>query len=159
MNSLIPSSLLFIAASLLGTGIKNRYKKRYIIMKEFYELTVFTEREISVRRPIYEIMDKFQQSCDKSFVPVIAAMKSEMQKGGVSTESLGVNLNAVERSAFSDYMRLGSKPNGKDVEIIAQVKQAAQEFKNKAQDSVNKEGKMYFRLCVIAGIALMILVV
>ena len=151
--------MLFVSSVMIGTGIKKRYKIHYTILSDLHALAQFTEREIRLKRRIYDIVEEYKVEADGVSARIFEKMIEKMRRGECDADGLYRSLSDSEKTLFARYMQLGTTAGKGDAELIRYVLSGSEEEMRNAESKLNKEGKMYFKLSVLVGIALMILVV
>ncbi|MBR4800133.1 MAG: stage III sporulation protein AB [Clostridia bacterium] len=151
---LIGGGLIALVCAYAGVLVKKRYKLREKFYADLRDYFLFFERELTFKKtPLPEINRKYlaQSSGELS-----AYLDPERTGRGAKSEPLF--LKKEERAQVEEALNgLGKSAY---LEQVAYVKRWQAEFKDKAdkcQAENKKYGGMYFKLCVLLGIALLIL--
>lgn len=148
---IVGGGLIALVCAYVGVIVKRRYKTREKFFKDASDYFAFFEKELTFKKtPLPEINREFAKTRNGEFVLLVAngAEKPKLpflkpdERQGVESALAGLGKSVYE-------------------EQVAYVKRWQAEFKEKADKSANenkKYGGMYFKLCVLLGIALLILI-
>lgn len=153
---IVAGGLVALVCAYIGLLIKRRYKSREKFYEQAKDYFAFFEKELTFKKtPLPEINRQFANQNQGEFATMI------LQGTNVDTKkdrSLAF-LKMEEREQAYESMR-GLGKSGYQ-EQLAYVKRWQAEFQDKASkcsQENKKYGGMYFKLCVLVGIALLILI-
>jgi len=151
---LVAGGLIAIACTYIGLVIKRRYKARAEFFCEAKEYFVFFERELVYNKtPVPKINDEFSRDRSGEFVKFLLQSRSgETEKREPyflkkeETNRLKTALSGLGKSGYEEQQK-----------YVARWKSEMTELSDKAAADNKKYGGMYFKLCVLLGIAVVIL--
>ena len=148
---IIGGGLIALVCAYVGVLVKRRYKTREKFFKDACDYFSFFEKELTFKKtPLPEINKAFAKTRDGDFALLVANSAEKPRLSFLKPDE--------KQSVDSALAGLGKSVYD---EQVAFVKRWQAEFKEKADKcaSENKKyGGMYFKLCVLLGIALLILI-
>ncbi len=150
---LIAGGLIALVAAYVGVLVKKRYKWREKFYREARDYFAFFEKELTFKKtPLPEINKKYATTGGQEF------LKYMSQIGDTSKRYEPLFLKKEERATIDEAVAgLGKSAYKEQVEYVKHWQSEFDEKANKCSQENKKYGGMYFKLCVLLGIALLIL--
>lgn len=157
MISLVAGGLIAVAFTLVGMSINRRYKLRKEAFQTLYDFSVKLKGDISYlktnlptviknyfdggKSPIGQAMLKYAESPSENFVPDISFFKDK------------------EKKEVTKYLyAIGSLPYSESLNMTDRMIENYKQLKEKSEIEAKKLGSMYFKLLVLLGFAIMLIV-
>ena len=154
---IIAGGLIALVCAYVGVLVKRRYKEREKFFCDTHEYFAFFDKELTFSKtPLPDINAKFLKAGSGAFREYLARIVAE--NNGADLKSY-VFLKKDEKEMLADA--IGGLGRSAYVEQQSYVKRWEAEYKDKADkcSAENKKyGGMYFKLCVLLGVALLILI-
>ncbi len=166
MLSVLGGALLMVASSLTGLSIKRIFKVRYLYFSDAVEFLNLYKREISsLKTPLSDVIN--------TFVGVTKGAFSDALKKFISLQSAGYKnvdevlstiknplIKAKDNLDVATFLYAVGKSNlENEITNTARFLDVFEEKKRKCATELNKKGEMYYKLFVILGVTLMLIVV
>lgn len=150
---LVAGGLLAIASSYVGLIVKRRYKKRAEFFEQAKEYFVFFEKEMFYNKtPVPKINEEYERTSSDEFAEFLKACfegandkKDKYFLKKEESERLRGALSGLGKSGYEEQKK-----------YVARWKDEMTAFAEKTAAENKKYGGMYFKLCVLLGIAIVI---
>ncbi|MGI6701657.1 MAG: stage III sporulation protein AB [Christensenellales bacterium] len=163
MLTLIGGALLFTAMAYIGITVKNLYKQRLELLKYIDDFAVFAEREITLyKTPVNIIIAKFKILKGEDREQLLNRYIALTDKSYLSIYGLTntLYLRKADRQLISDFLlNLGKGNYAEEIKYIESFIKDIGNLREEAANLLRVEGRLYSRLLMLVGIALMIIVV
>lgn len=166
MLSVVAGALLMTAAALTGLAIKKSFRTRMSVFTDACDFCAYYKREISsLKTPLDEILRAYCKEGKGVFSGIMKKYYAGMSVGFSNAEEV---LSDVRSNALRDednliiasfLFALGKSDLENEITNIKRYQDVFEEKKRKYESDLNKKGDMYYKLFVLLGITLMILVV
>jgi len=160
---LIAGGLLALICCLVGVTIKKRYKNRLRFYTSACEYGQMMASELSFKKtPIPQIAQKFTQSRNGEFERVLNECMSEAREGKGADHALEkinvAHLKREEKAELFDFLcGRGKSALGDQLATVAHYNEIFEKRRKKCEEDSKKLGNMYFKLCVLLGLAIMLI--
>ena len=157
MISLVAGGLIAVAFTLVGMSINRRFKMRKEAFASLYDFSVKLKGDISYlktnlpsvikshfennKSPVAQSMLKYAENPSSEFVPEIGCFKESEKK-------------EVTKYIYS----IGSLPYAESLNMTDRMIENYKQLKEKSETEAKKLGSMYFKLLVLLGFAIMLIV-
>lgn len=166
MYKLIAGALLFTASAAFGVGIKKLFRERLKTFEEFRAFTDYAEREIKcMKTPVNELAATFAKGSKGVCRASLEKYSDGLKFGYKSAEEVlektrSVYLSKGDNLLIASFL-YGLGRNDFDAEIanIERYKSVFEEKKRVYELELKKNGDMYYKLFVLLGITVMLVVV
>jgi hypothetical protein len=153
-------STLLCIAFYVGTQIEKRYKKRAIFYEEFLEFLRFAAREIRyLRTDMLSILSEFAKNDNK----MIAMLLLEVNKQIIAGKSVQVKepiLDTNECLQIDSFFRDIAKCDAEDsMTLLTRYESEICDKSIIVNKQKKEKGELAKKLCILSGIALMIVVI
>lgn len=151
---------LFALSSFFGLNYKKKCKERAKFYKELYEFNLHLSEQISyAKTPLPQIIISFAMLKDSLFAGLLKDFGKELNmgaQGDYAIKYIGEN----EKEEVLRFLRgLGKTDADNQLISLAEDKQWIKARKDSAENEEITKGKLYYKLAVILGIALLIIVI
>lgn len=160
---LIAGGLLALICCWIGVMIKKRYKDRLKFYTSVCDYGQMMASELSFKKtPIPQIAQKFTQGRSGEFERVLNECISIAQDGKgaeYAVEKVTVaHLKKEEKTELFDFL-CGQGKSALDDQLatVAHYNESFEKKRKKCEEDSKKLGNMYFKLCVLLGIAIMLI--
>lgn len=165
MYRVIGGGLLCLASGYVGIQIQNRFKQRAEFYDDFKSYLEFSENGISAyKSPVTDILKDFSclETKSKEFSRMISEV-SAAYSGASGRETVSEITSKVLKKSdvklFCDYFKnVGKTSLADELSLLRSVKNIVSENLKIAKCETEKKGKMYFKLSVVLGLAVMLVV-
>ncbi len=165
MLRVVAGGLICVSCGYVGMQIERRYRCREKFYSDFLKYLTFARGKISsLKLPQTQIIAEFLKNgnCGSEFKKMLEAVQTAYATSGgreivetISLKELGKRENAV----FSDYFKNSGKLSVEDeLRHLSETLNTVSERLTQAKEAANKEGRMYFKLSVVVGLAVMLAV-
>lgn len=160
---LIAGGLFALICCYVGVLIKRRYKERVTFYKSACEYARAMSAELSLNKtPIPDIAKKFAIGRSGDFEKALAECTAISQEGkGVeyAVEHINVpRLKADEKKEILSFLcGSGKSALSEQLAFVGYYKDIFEQKQKKCEDDSKKLGGMYFKLCVLLGIAILLI--
>ena len=160
MVRLIAGGLIAIACAMIGMAIRLHYNLRKETYSTLAEFTSYLSGEISYLKTT--VIDAVNGFCSgkKNSVHNSLLAYSEVLKIGKADDFIPdlAGLNNGEKQQVGRFLNsLGKKPIDETLNEIKRNAQIFEELKTKSENEARKLGNMYFKLSVLVGLAVMLI--
>ncbi len=157
---LIAGGLFALIAVYIGVLIKRRYKNRVTFYKSVCDFSAMLATELSMKKtPIPEVTNKFLTGRNGEFEKALSNWLLATSEGRASdlNEIAGL-LKLDERKVVADFLSgLGKTALDDQLAHIAHFSREFEQMKGRCEVESKKFGSMYFKLCALLGIAIMLM--
>ena len=153
MFKIIIGIILFGLCSFVGIKIRQQFSKREKFYHDLSSFCLFLREQINFSKaPLPQIAEKFQLNCSKDFAQVLDGLK-----GGINGEypKYLKEKGKVEIKSFFD--RLGKSDLDSQLRLIDEHKRKIDFVYETAKNDKKKKGELGYKLSLMAGIALLII--
>lgn len=165
MLTLIAGAILFFCSAYVGLAVKRHYKKRRDFFKGLVEFCELLTSEIAfLKTPLKSIITTFCTDRKGEFVDFLGAY-SKMLECGKTCELRQKDLNtlkllkATEREkVLAFFSALGKNDSATELKNIENFSVRFKSFLAESEKSFSTSGNLSFKLAVLLGIAIMIIV-
>lgn len=158
---LIAGGLLALIACYIGVLVKRRYAKRVTFFKSACEFSSCLATELSLKKtPMPEIAAKFLQGRAGEFESCVECWINLAKSGGIySFENANVSILKTDekKQLVSFFSMLGKTDLNDQLSHAGYYKNLFEQKQKTCIEENKKLGNMYFKLCVLAGIAIMLI--
>ena len=166
MLSVLSGALLMVASSLTGIAIKRIFKVRYSYFSDVVDFLNLYKREISsLQTPLDDVIKTFLSSSKGAFSDSLQKYYSGLFSGYKNVEEVQRTIrnvtikekDSLDVAAF--LYSLGKSNLENEITNTVRYLDVFNEKKNKFAIELNKKGEMYYKLFVVLGVTLMLIVV
>lgn len=158
---LIAGGLLALIACYVGLLIKRRYKSRTMYYKSACEFAKCVATELSMKKtPMPDVAENFLKGRNGDFEKTVETWLDLAKKGQtfVYENTLVSLLKNDEKKQIADFFSaLGKTALDDQLSHIGYYENVFESKRAKCEDESKKLGGMYFKLCVLLGIAIMLI--
>lgn len=160
MLTIIAGSILFCVTSFMGIQVKKYYKNKEIFFKEMKDFSYFAENKISLlKTPIKEIIISFIQDKKGETKKILSEMLLFFDDND-DKHCSSIFLNKNESELIFDFLKNIGKTDLKNVVVLIRAfRNDISDLYEKSKIEYTKKGVLYYKLLVLAGIALMLIVI
>lgn len=166
MTSVIAGALLMLAAALIGIGVKRIFCERLKIFEQFQQLTIYLEREVAhLKTPIITLLNSYVLEGKGRFCEIIKRYAEKLQYGYQSSNEIYLltktaYLSHADNLLIANFLfGLGKGDLQMEITNLQRFNGIFAEKTQQFKKELKQKGEMYYKLSVLVGIALMILVV
>lgn len=158
---LVAGGLLALIACYIGILVKRRYNRRVEFFKSACEFATFISTELAMKKtPMPDISARFLQGRAGEFERSVENW-SEIAKKGKCYEFENVNVSILKtdekKQLVSFFSTLGKTDLKDQLAHVGYFKNVFEQKQKTCEEESKKLGNMYFKLCVLAGIAIMLI--
>lgn len=155
---IIGGGLIALVSSYIGLLIKRRYKSRETFYKSALEYAMFLESELKLTKSaIPTVADKFCASHDGDFKGVLSKF-AESYRGKGKAECSLQYLKKPERQEIDGFLGgEGKSTLQEQLSVIAYYKNKFGDKCKACEDESKRLGGMYFKLFVLLGVVIMLI--
>ena len=156
---LIAGGLLALICCYIGVLIKKRYNARVRFFKSATEFCSMLEDELSMRKtPIPEVITKFLDGRAGEFESYITH-RCELSRGRNTGADYKCRLlNNDESKDMDTFLSMLGKTDLKDqLSHVAYYEKVFEKKTEECSEQSKKNGSMYFKLCVLCGLAIIMI--
>lgn len=162
MLGLICGGIICIAVSFFGFIIKKKYKANADFMNSYVDFFGFAKTEISNNKtPIFGIIDGYLAKENNLFTKVLSVINNNLKRDIVDQESYPKECGFVDKkhikSLIADIESIGKYDSLTEVNKLSSIEEKSKKEWQKATEKYKKDGVMAFKLSVLIGIAIMII--
>lgn len=165
MINILAGALLMTACAYIGIGIKRIYKIRNETFSTFERLIIILKGEIKHHKtPHLEVVESFIYE-KKGIAYDILKKYLMCLKGGVKNiydildNTKTIFLSTEDNKTIANFLfSLGKNNIQSEIENLERYELCFKMLKESAEDDCVKKGNMYYKLSVLLGVALMIIV-
>ncbi len=152
---IVAGGLIALVCAYVGVLVKRRYRAREKFYGEALEYFNFFERELTFKKtPMPDINSAFSKSHAGEFAQLLC------EPALLDKKSAYAYLKQAEKDDVKDALKgLGVSVYNEQLSYVKRWQAEMQESADKCGKENKKYGGMYFKLCVLLGIALLILIV
>lgn len=165
MIRLLAGGLLAIGSALIGIVVRRHYKQRHEIYADICAFTALLKSEISfLKTPLCSVIKEFVEGKKSIMTTALKKYGDDLNHGKVNENYADVlelpPLNIKEKNEIAKFLRsLGKLPMREQLGELQSFETKFLELEKKSAEESKRLGGMYFKLCVLLGIALMIVVI
>lgn len=152
--------VLFALSSFFGLNYKKKCRERTKFYKELYEFTLLLYEQISyAKTPLPQIIKSFILLKESMFSELLMKFGEEIERG-VKSEYAIKFITEKELMEVLTFLRgLGKTDAENQMISLGESKQWINAKKEFAEKEEQTKGKLYYKLAIIIGIALLIIVI
>lgn len=160
---LIAGGLLALVCSYIGVLVKKRYKQRLAFFKSATDFTGVTSTELSMRKtPVPEIIRKFLQGRKGDFESALSSWQASAKRRDSYDKkfekTLVPLLKTSEKKELLDFFDgLGKTMLAEQMAHVAYYEKRFEQCVAKCEEENKKLGDTYFKLCVLLGLAILLI--
>lgn len=157
---LIAGGLLALICCYIGILVKRRYKEREKVYKSALAYARALKRDLSAKKtPIPQIVADFCKDGGGDFEKTLAEYTSRMSKGNYDADGLEIKcLKPAESKELIGYLKgFGGSALDEQLALASRLESYAAEMAQAAEKDGAKLGNMYFRLLVLLGLAIILI--
>lgn len=165
MIRLLAGGLLAVGATLIGIVVRRYYKNRHEIYADLCAFITLLKSEISyLKTPLKTVIKEFAEGKKTHMATALCQYAEDLDRGKVEAnyaETLDLSpLNLKEKQGVAKLLRsLGKLPMREQLGELQNFEVKFVEKEKKTAEESKRLGGMYFKLCLLLGIALMIVVI
>ena len=157
---LIAGGLLALIMCYVGVLVKRRYKSRVTFFKSACEFTSALATELGMKKtPMPEIANKFLKGREGEFEKVVESWIS-IAKNATAFGFDDVKTSFLkndEKKELAEFFSSLGKTNLDQLSHVAYYKNSFEQKRKTCEDEDKKLGSMYFKLCVLFGLAILLI--
>ncbi len=162
MFGLICGAVLCIAISFGGLVIKRKYKTNADFMTAYVDFIAYVKTEIyNNKTPIFTIIDNYIAKETNIFTKVLKVINGNLKRDVVDNENYPKECALVDKKnikmLISDIASIGKYDSVTEVNKLNAILERVKVDAEKANVKYKKDGVMAFKLSVLVGIAVMII--
>ena len=152
---IVAGGLIALVCAYVGVLVKRRYRAREKFYCEALEYFNFFERELTFKKtPMPDINNAFSMAHSGEFAKLLK------EPAQLDKKSAYTYLKQAEKDSVKSALKgLGTSVYHEQLAYVKRWQAEMQESADRCGKENKKYGGMYFKLCVLLGIALLILVV
>lgn len=160
---LVAGGLIALCVSYVGLCIKRRYQKRAVFFKSATDFTSVLTTELVMRKtPMPEIVQKFLQGRQGEFENALAEWQSCAKNGDTRLAAFEKTampvLKTDEKKEILDFFDgMGKTMLDEQLAHVKYYQNMFEKAKAKCEDEAKRLGATYFKLCVLLGLAVMLI--
>lgn len=157
---LVAGGLLALICCYIGLLVKRRYKDREKAYKSALAYARMLKRELSAKKtPIPQIVAEFCKGGNGDFEKILAEYTSRIGKGNDNLDGLEIKcLKPAESKELLGYLKgFGGSALDEQLALASRLESYAAEMAQAAEKDSAKLGNMYFRLLVLLGLAIILI--
>ena len=159
---IVAGGLLALISSYIGLLVKRGYAEKVAFYKGMADFLSELKSDLSLMKtPITEFVDKYTAGRKGKAVCLVKEYATDLKTNGKFDRDLDkwdcCHLNRVEKEEILGlFASLGKTDLKEQKLIIDKYEKAMKDRLNRAEDNLKKKGNMYFKLLVLLGIAIMV---
>ncbi len=162
MLGLICGAAICTAVSFVGLIIKRKYKTNADFMAIYLDFIGYVKTEIANNKtPIFTIIDNYISRDVNVFTKVLKVINGNLKKDVVDTENYPKECALVDKKRIqwliSDIASIGKYDSITEVNKLKSIEERVKIDCDLAATKYKKDGVMAFKLSVLIGIAIMII--
>jgi stage III sporulation protein AB len=160
----IAGGMFAVGSSLIGMAARRHYRQRLEIYSELCAFINLLKSEISfLKTPVGGVIDEFCQGKNGVFHAALKKYNEDLKKGAPQNqcaENLELSpLKTGEKKEISKFLcSLGKLPQKEQLNELECYGAKFSVLQKKSEEECKRLGGMYLKLCVLLGLALMIIV-
>ena len=157
---LIAGGLLALICSYIGLLIKRRYKERECVYRSALAYALALKGELSAKKtPIPQIAADFCRDRKGEFERALTAYVARMSAGDTNVDGIEIKcLKPAESKELLGYLGgFGGSTLEQQIALAARLESFASERALAAEKDSSRLGNMYFRLLVLLGLAIILI--
>lgn len=161
---LIAGGILALVSSYIGILVKRGYKENTALYKDLVEFVDLFKRELSYQKPtLIDFCTNFSQGKKSKIAILLEEYVAELKRVGQFSRDIEkwevAHLKKDEKQELLAFLsELGKSPTGEQISLAEKCGESFRARLIKAQELEKKKGNMYFKLFVLLGVALMVIV-
>lgn len=166
MLSVLSGALLMAASSLIGIAIKRIFRVRYAYFSDVVDFLNLYKREISsLQTPLKDVIKTFVSSSKGAFSDSLQKFADGLPAGYKNVEEVqktikNVMIKEKDSLLVAAFLHsLGKSNLENEITNTVRYLDVFNEKKSKSAIELNKKGEMYYKLFVVLGVTLMLIVV
>lgn len=160
---IIGGGLLALIACYIGVLVKRRYRQRYLFFKSASEFARRLNSELStLKTPVPDVAKAFLKSHSGDFEKMLEKwLEKSLSYDKQSEDIFDISLlkDDEKRQMQAFFSPLGKSVLGEQIAHICSFQKAFEEKTIECGGESKKLGNMYFKLCVLIGLALLLILV
>ncbi len=158
---LVAGGLLALICCYIGILIKRRYKERETVYKSAVEYARVLKFELSAKKtPIPNIATEFCRGRTGEFESALLKCVESMSKGGGTGDIELKCLKSAESKELLGYLKsFGGSALEEQLALADRLASYASERAAECEKDTKRLGNMYFRLLVLLGLAIILILV
>lgn len=159
---LIFGGVICVLVSSFGFIIKRKYKVNSDFMAAYVDFLAYTKAEIANNKtPVFEIIDGYIERENNLLTKVLCVINNNLKKDIVDTENYPKECVLVDKkiikALIADIESIGKYDSSTEVLKLNSIEERAKAKAATAATKYKKDGVMAFKLAVLIGIAIMII--
>ncbi len=158
---LVAGGLLALLCCYVGVLIKRRYRHKEEFYKSACDFATYLSSEIGFKKtPIPEIAEKFSKGKSGAFESFLKDVVDRLKRGEKVTcdNTELARFKTEEKEEMLDFLGSLGKTELKDqLALAARFAARMQERHKKCEEDSKRLGGMYFKLCVLLGLAIILI--
>ncbi len=166
MITIFAGALLMAASAYTGLAIKRIYRIRLETYSVFVQLCDTLYRQVNfLKTPLKEVLESFCNNKKGLPYELIKKYIIGLQAGYINVTEVenylkNIYLSNQDTKNIAEFLySLGKNDLEAELKIIQNNKMRFQSLESSASDNYEKKGGMYYKLSVLLGVALMVIVV
>lgn len=159
---IIGGGLLALIACYIGLLIKRRYRQRYVFFKSASEFAKLLNSELStLKTPLPDVAKTFLQSRKGEFESLLERwldMSLSYDKNKDEIFDISLLKDDEKRLVSTFFLPLGKSVLGEQISHINNFQKLFEEHACECEKDSKRLGNMYFKLCVLVGLAVLLIV-
>lgn len=160
---LIAAGLLALCACYIGVIIKQHYVEREKYYRSLCEFITVLSTELSYKKtPLTQIIQGFREGRKGEIVNTLDEFMSRRRKDesdNAIAEKMEIkHLKPAEKKEVLAFLgELGKSALDEQLAVVARAEKKFDMCRSKCAEESKKQGGMYFKLCVLLGLALIVI--
>lgn len=159
---LIAGGLLALICCYAGVLIKKHYKEREQFYRDAKDFTVHLASDLSFKKtPLPVSVDSFSAGKKGAFCKLLGDFIAGLRSGGGLKQDIdvhGVKLKPDEKKQLVEFFGdLGKTSLSDQLDVIGRAEKSFEQKRAKCAEESVRLGGMYFKLAVLLGIALIVI--
>lgn len=159
--------MVFVAICYIGFSLKQIYQKKYRFYKEFCEFNQMLLDEITnYKSQLIKVIDKYLSVNKNNLSKILTTYKENLQNNIIVFENANdiipksLFLSKEERLEIVDFFNnLGKSSYENEVQFLKRNLDNMKIKTTKAKEDTTKKGDLYFKLSIMLGFAVILLLI
>lgn len=161
---LIAGGILALVSSYIGLLVKNGYKENTRLFKDLVDFADGFKRELSFEKTsVIDFCTTFKEGKKSKISDLLDQYIADLQKEGKFSRDVEhwtlAHLKKEEKSEVLTFLNgLGKTPTKEQISFVEKGEEIFKARLKNAEENEKKKGNMFFKLFVLLGVALMVIV-
>ena len=161
---LIAGGILALVSSYIGFMVKNGYKENTKLMKDLVFFCDEFKRELSYQKTsVIDFCNKFKKNKKSKICDLLEEFVSQLESAGQFSKDIDkwnlAHLKTQEKQEILTFFNgLGKTPTNEQISFVEKSGALFKERQKQGEENEKKKGNMFFKLFVLLGVAIMVIV-